>query len=394
MSHGERQKERIKERIHRELGAIFETARCLYERPELGNQEVYSCERLCEDFRRYGFFVEKGFCAMPTAFRAVLDSGKPGPSIGYCAEYDALPEVGHGCGHNLVGTMALGAAAGLASVLSEIGGRIVVYGTPAEETQGGKVAMAASGVFRQVDVVMMAHPAAVTEESGSSLAMNALQFQFYGKATHAAASPERGINALEGVIQLFNGINALRQHLPRGVLVHGIITKGGTAPNIIPDFAEARFYVRAPEKFMLAEAVRRIRAVAHGAEGMTGTRVEISEYESSYDNMETNQRLNKVICGYLRELGDPPRPSRMDGGSLDMGNVSHRAPSAHIWVGFGEPELVCHTKEFAAMTVGPKGKELLYRGACALALTGYSVIAEPGLLGAIKKEFHGLAGKG
>lgn len=383
----ERRKETVKAEIRKELDRAFELAKYLHDHPELGYQEVKASECLCEEFQRYGFEVDRGICGMPTAFRASFDSGRKGPVIAFCAEYDALPEIGHGCGHNLICTMSLLAAASLRSVLADTGGRVVVFGTPAEETSGGKVTMAEKGVFGEADIVMMAHPAPTSEESGSSLAMSAVQFSYYGKAAHAAAAPEKGINALDAVIELFVGINALRQHVQKDVLFHGIITSGGVAPNIVPDYAEARFYIRAERKSTLRDAIEKAVQIAHGAEIMTGARLEISDFEFSYDNMITNRTLSRVVVANQEAMGDTVHPAQADPGSLDLGNVSHLVPSVHAWVGFNDPHLVVHTREFADRTVSPKGRDLLYRGACTLAMSACDVLSSPELLREIKREF-------
>jgi amidohydrolase len=199
---------------------LWEISDTLYHHPELGDQEYESSKRLIEFLEEHNFVVEKGIVGRPTAFRAVYDSKKDGPTIAYLSEFDALPEVGHGCGHNMIGTMSAGAGVTLSKVVDEIGGRVVVLGTPAEETNGAKVPMSEQGIFDDIDAAMILHPGDESYESGESLAMDAIQFDFRGRTSHAAASPEMGINALDAVIQLFNGINALRQHVTSDVRIH------------------------------------------------------------------------------------------------------------------------------------------------------------------------------
>lgn len=218
--------------------------------PEMGNQEFKAVKKLTSFLKSNEFSVETNLIGKPTAFKSVYDSKKPGPSIAFLCEYDALPEIGHGCGHNMIGTMSCGAAAGLSKVLHETGGRIVVLGTPAEETDGAKVDMAKKGVFNDIDAAMILHPEDKTYESGDSLAMDAIQFDFRGKASHAASSPHEGVNALDAVILTFNGINALRQHVTSDVRIHGIIKEGGKAANVVPDRAIAQFYVRAGKRII------------------------------------------------------------------------------------------------------------------------------------------------
>ena len=220
---------------------------------------------MTEELAYHGFTIERGVLDIPTAFIATYDSGKPGPVVAFLAEYDALPELGHACGHHLICMMSIGAAIGLKAVLNETGGSIRVYGTPAEETKGAKVPMAAAGLFQDVDIALMAHPYYAYEKSGESLAMDAIQYEFFGRSAHAAAQPYEGINALDAVIQLFNSINALRQQIKSDARIHGIISEGGKAPNIIPDYAVARFYVRSASRTYTNELVQKVLHCAEGA---------------------------------------------------------------------------------------------------------------------------------
>lgn len=361
--------------------------------PELGDQEYKASEKLTAFLAARGFAVEMGIVGRSTAFRAVLDSGKLGPSVAFLCEYDALPEIGHGCGHNMIGTMGCGAAAGLAGVLDKTGGRIVVLGTPAEETSGAKVDMSERGIFADIDAAMMLHPDDRTSESGSSLALDAIQFEFRGKASHAASAPHEGINALDAVLLTFNGINALRQHVTPDVRIHGVITEGGKAANIVPERAVAQFYVRAEQRKYLGELTEKVKNIARGAALMTGASLEISNYETSYDNMNTNQNLSRAFNENLRLAGiaeiNPPRSSF---GSLDMGNVSYVVPAIHPCISISDLKLVGHTAEFRNATLTDRAHDAIIKGACALALTGYDVLTDRELLKSIREEF-GSAGK-
>ncbi|MFZ5352795.1 MAG: M20 family metallopeptidase [Bacillota bacterium] len=357
--------------------------------PELGNSEFQAMNKLISFLKANDFKVETNIVNKPTAFKATFDSLIPGPCIAYLCEYDALPEIGHGCGHNMIGTMSCGAAAALSKVLKEIGGRIVVLGTPAEETDGAKVDMAAGGVFSDVDVAMILHPEDHTYESGASLAMDAIQFEFKGRASHAASAPHEGINALDAVIMTFNGINALRQHVRSDVRIHGIIKEGGKAANIVPDRAIAQFYVRAGKKKYLKEVAEKVKKIAEGASIMTGASLEISNYEISYDDMNTNKTLSNAFNENLRYIGVTDiHPQRSSFGSIDMGNVSNVVPAIHPYIGISDTSLVAHTPEFRDATLTEIAHEALVKGACALALTGYDVIANKVLLDKIKKEFE------
>lgn len=363
-------------------------SRYLYENPELGDHEYKAVELLTDYFSKNGFTVEKGIYGLDTTFKAVYDSHKEGAHIAFFCEYDALPQIGHGCGHNLISSMSAGAAMGLKAALDETGGKISVFGTQAEETSGVKGVLADKGAYDGVTVAMMAHPNAVSEESGSSLALKAIKFEYFGKAAHAAAVPEKGINALDGVILLYNGLNALRQHLKSDVRIHGIISNGGTAPNIVPDYAEAKFYFRAKEKEYLETVIAKAKECAEGAAKMTGATVKISYFELPYDNLKTNKALSDLFTANLRELGETEINPPSDGvGSIDMGNVSHVVPSIHPWIGVGDPSLVIHSREFADHTMTEAGRATLYKGACALALTAYDVITSKESQEKIKAEF-------
>ena len=359
----------------------------IYCNPELGDQEFKAVEKLTSFLEKHSFNIETGIANRETSFKAEFDSGIEGPTIAYMCEYDALPGIGHGCGHNMIGTMGAGAGVALSKIINKIGGKVVVFGTCAEETNGAKVDMAEQGLFNNVDVAMMLHPNNVTCESGTSLAMEAIEFDFFGQTSHAAASPEKGINALDAVILTFNGVNALRQHVTSDVRMHGIISEGGVAANIVPDKAVAKFYVRAEKKKYLKEVVEKVKNIARGAALMTGARLEISNYESSFDDMNTNKNLSKIFNKNLEGLGVEVKEAEKVSGSLDMGNVSYVVPSIHPMIGIGNVNLVGHTVEMAEATITKEAHEAIVKGVTALAFTGYDVISDKNLLAEIKKEF-------
>ncbi|MFD2627253.1 M20 family metallopeptidase [Oceanobacillus kapialis] len=361
----------------------------LYHHPELGDQEYESMKLLTEYLNKQGFEVETGLVGRPTAFKATYEGKKTGPKIAYLAEYDALPGVGHGCGHNLIGTMSVGAAVILSKQIDQIGGSVVVLGTPAEETNGAKVPMSDEGIFTDIDAAMIVHPSDLSYESGESLAMDAIQFAFTGKASHAAASPEKGINALDSVIQLFNGVNAIREHVTSDVRIHGIISEGGQAANVVPDYSVAQFYVRAKERDYLNEVVDKVHNIAKGAALMTGATLEISNYELSYDNMITNKALSNAFNQNLQQVsGKAVLPAKQSYGSIDMGNVSQVVPAIHPYIGFGKEGLIAHTQEFADKTITDEGHQTLTNGALSLALTGYDLLTDKALFQSIQQEFN------
>lgn len=356
--------------------------------PELGMQEVQAAHKLTSVLKEHGFSVQTGIGGYETAFKAVYASAKSGSTVAFLAEYDALPEIGHGCGHNMIGSMAVGAAIGLSKVLESIGGTIIVLGTPAEETMGAKVVMAKEGVLAGVDAALILHPSGCTRRSGSSLAMDALQFEFRGRTSHAASAPEKGINALDAVIQTFNGINALRQHVTSDVRIHGIITKGGVAANVVPDHAIAQFYVRAARRNALDSIVEKVKNCARAAAIATGATLNISNYELSYDDMNTNETLSAAFNANLLASGEETiNPPPESFGSIDMGNVSYVVPAIHPYIGIGDPELVAHTVAMAQATFTPAAHAALIRGAKAMALTGYDVLTDAALLEKVQAEF-------
>ena len=356
---------------------LCEMNQYIHDHPELGNEEYEAVKTLTTFLKEHNFSVEVGVAGLETAFTAVYDSGKPGLSVAYLCEYDALPELGHGCGHNMIGVISAGAGALLSKIIDEVGGKVYVFGTPAEETNGAKVTMTEAGLFNDMDAVMMVHPDGHTIESGTSLAMEALQFDYKGRPAHAAACPENGINALNAVIQLFNGIDALRQHVTSDVRMHGIITNGGVAANIVPEEATAQFYIRAATKEYLAVVKEKVLGIAQGAALMTGTTVEISNYELSYDDLKTNQDLSNAFNNNLRELGITDiKPHKKETGSVDIGNISNVCPTIHPYIGISDCKIVGHSQQMVDATVTELAQERLVIAALALAYTGYDVLNE------------------
>jgi amidohydrolase len=376
------------EQIESELRVLNES---IYAKPELGEKEFESCQAHIHFLKQHNFQIEAPYLGIQTAFKAILDSGKPGPTIAYLAEYDALPEIGHGCGHNLLGTVSSGSGVILGKLLPEVGGCVVVYGTPAEETNGFKVDMAAKGAFDEIDVAMIAHPGASHCRSGKSLAMDALEFTFLGKAAHAAENPEAGINALDAAINMFNNINALREHLRPDARVHGFIKEGGTVANIVPERAVARFYVRALTKSYLKQLVAKVKNCAEGASLAAGTELNIKNYEKSYDNMVTNATLSEAYCSNLLKMGvttiidDCPDDEL---GSIDAGNVSHKCPTIHPYFAISESGTMKHTREFAQATVTSFAYDEMKKTIGALVLTGLNAAMDPEFLKAIHTEFR------
>lgn len=342
-----------------------------------------------------GFGVTRPYAGMPTSFRAELAGAGPGPTLALLVEYDALPDIGHACGHNLHGVMSTGAAIALAQCRSEWPGRLVVLGSPAEEGAvdgaGGKVVLASSGAFEGVDAAMMVHASTRNILSMPSLAREAFEITFRGKPAHAAAIPHEGINALDAALLTFNAVNALRQHVTQDVRIHGIITKGGVSPNIVPEYAEIRMYARAAEAGYLDEVVEKVKNCARGAAHATGAKMGWRATAHPYKNMVTNEALAGVFAGALATLGAPLHSSPKRGsGSTDMGNVSQVVPSIHPYIAITDDPVPGHSREFAACAVSPRGHDGLILGAKALALTALRVFCSPELVKTIKGEFAAL----
>ncbi|HAE43471.1 MAG TPA: amidohydrolase [Clostridiales bacterium] len=382
-------KERIKELANQLEKEFIELSDEIYKNPELGYEEYNSCRLHEEILEKFGFNVTKKYLGVDTAFRAEYQSDKEGPTIAFMSEYDALPGIGHGCGHNILGTTSTGAGIILKHLIDDIGGRVVVFGTPAEETSGAKVLFVEKGAFNDVDVALVAHPNMSYNKSGKSLALEAIQFEYKGKPSHAASSPEKGINALDAVINTFNNINALRQQTKPEARIHGVIKDGGKAANIIPDYCMAQFYVRAQTKGYLNELVEKVKRCAEGAAFAAGVELNISNYEYPYDNMVTNQVLSEVFTGHLTDLGitDILEP-RQSFGSIDAGNVSHVCPTIHPYFDIvGDINVGAHTVEFAESTMKPYAYENMMITIQALVSTAVDVIRNKELLDKINEEF-------
>jgi len=379
--------QQISEALKSELIALSDE---IYKNPELGYEEYHSCQLHEEILEKHGFNVTKKYLGVDTAFRAEYDSQKKGPTIAFLAEYDALPGVGHGCGHNILGTTSTGAGIVLKNVIDDIGGKVVVIGTPAEETSGAKVLFVEKGAFDDIDVSMIAHPNMSYNKSGKSLALEAIQFEYKGKPSHAASSPEKGVNALDAAINTFNNINALRQQTQSDARIHGIIKEGGKAPNVIPDYCLAQFYVRAQTKTYLKELVEKVKKCAEGASLAAGTELSISNYEYSYDNMVTNETLSSVFTDTLKALGiQKILEARESFGSIDAGNVSHVCPTIHPYFDItNDINVGAHTKEFAEATIKPFAYDNMIITINALVLTAIEVIKNEELLNKIMIEFE------
>jgi len=363
----------------------------IHANPEIAFQEEKAAAWLADYLESEGFAVERGICQLPTAFRAAYGKGEPRVAI--LAEYDALPGVGHGCGHNIIGTAS--AAAGLAAKVAagETGGTVLVIGTPAEEAAGGKVYMAARGAFDGLTCAMMAHPGNRDVAVSYALACLELNVEYHGKAAHAAARPEAGLNALDAMVAAFVNIGLLRQQLRDSARVHGIITDGGQAVNVIPHHTAASLLLRAEEDAYLDEVLKdKVLACFQAAAQATGCRLEHRwGEESRYKAMRTNRACAAAYQANIESLGrtvmEPE--SRRSMGSTDMGNVSAIVPSIHPSVTVAPPEVPIHTEAFRDLAATEAGHRALLDSAKALAMTAVDVLTDAGLRQRMRREFEG-----
>lgn len=381
---------RVIARIDREREALVALSLALHADPETAYQEHRASERVSAFLRERGFAVERPYGGLATAFRAEASGAREGPTIAILAEYDALPDIGHACGHNLIAMMGAAAAVGASEVLGGLAGRVAAIGTPAEEGGGGKVALVRSGAFEGVAAAMMAHPSSRTLPGRTSLASNRVELEFRGKASHAAAQPDRGINALDGLIQTFNAVNAMRQQLRPDARVHGIITSGGSAANIIPEYAAGKFSVRARDRVYQQEVLRRFIACAEGAAAATGTAVTVNVDENSgYENMVPSTPLAERWAEHVSALGIEVLRAAEDErmGSTDMGNVSQIVPAVHPYIAIAPEGTPGHSTAFRDAAATPEAHASAIAAAKALALVAADLLAEPALLARAQAEF-------
>lgn len=381
--------------IDQDADALKSLSRYIHANPEPALEEV-KASKACADFLdARGFTVVRHVAGLSTAFAAHYGTGAP--RIAFLSEYDALPGVGHGCGHNLIAIAGIGAGIGLAAAIAELDGhgRVDIFGTPAEEAVGGKIIMANAGLFEGIDAAMGAHPGTVeavcptVEGSGQALACVLVRISFRGRSAHAAADPENGINALNAVIEVFNGINAFRQHMPLDGRIHGIITRGGDIPNVVPDFAVAEFYVRASTVARMNVLVEQVRRICEGAASITGAALTFELPEEPNWDMITNYALARRLAEHIANAGlvlpeAKPEPGK---GSTDWGNVSYVTPSVETSYPILDRICTWHSQEVVNASISDLGEENTLKVAKAMALTGADLIFDRSLLESVKTEF-------
>ncbi len=384
----EKLKASVTGKINAQRHQLGELSLKIHSNPELGFQEVKAAAWLTRYLEENSFSIKRGICELPTAFRASYGRGKPAVAI--LAEYDALPGLGHACGHNLIATCAVGAAVASKLAIDQFGGSILIIGTPAEEIYGGKAIMADRGAFNNVDIAMMVHPGVYNTATTQALANQSLEVGFFGKAAHAAARPEAGINALEAMLNSFAAINSLRQHIKSTARIHGIITDGGQAANIVPVHSAGDFIVRSEDDIYLDELKERVLNCFIGAATASGARLEYRWGEIRYAPMRNNLTLARLFRQNMQSLGRRMQLFNHGSafGSTDMGNVSQLVPSIHPIVAIAPIDVLSHSPQFAEAAASEAGLCGLVDAAKALAMTVADLVANSSIVSQVKKEFQ------
>ncbi|MFC2040372.1 M20 family metallopeptidase [Chloroflexota bacterium] len=383
-----RLKKKVAEAVDSVAPELQSLSRQIHDNPELAFKEYQASGLLVTALTRHGYTVKSGLAGLETAFKATYGQGKP--VIAFFAEYDALPGIGHACGHNIICTAAIGAAIAAKAVADTFGCTIRVIGTPGEELFGGKALMAERGVFADVDAAMLVHPGTKNAVISHALACHTLDVEYFGKSAHAAAAPEEGINALDAMLVSFNAMSALRQHIKDTARVHGVITDGGEAPNIVPAHSAASIIVRAVEDSYLDSLKERVLACFEAGARATGARLEYKWGEARYAAMKNNQVMGKLFYDNMARLrgGVVLEDAEKSFGSTDMGNVSQVVPAIHPFVAVAPPDVQLHTPEFAAAALSEEGFSGLMHAAKAMVMTAADLAEGRGILARVSDEFN------
>ncbi|MEU0073761.1 amidohydrolase [Streptomyces sp. NPDC006332] len=385
---------RVRDEVARHAERLWAVACALHADPETGFAEHRAATLLTGELERAGFEVRRNVAHLPTAFTAA--SGRGRPTVALLMEYDALPGLGHACGHNLIAAAGLGAALVVDAVRDDTEGSVLAVGTPAEEGGGGKVLEVRAGVFDDVDAALMFHPGVYDWVRAPLTAQEQYRVAFGGRAAHPTGNPDEGIDALAALIELFNVLSALGRRLPRGSHIQGIITYGGTATNIVPDHAEGRFGLRAPTTAALDALAEQLHTSAQDVARVTGTTVEVERASVRYEHFRDSQVLSEQFAGHLARAGitlTPPEPG-VYLGSSDIGDVSGRVPAIHPFVAIMDSDGSDHTPEFAAAAASARGRHVLMAVVEALACTALDVLRDADLRARAWDGHDGGAGAG
>src|SRR5919204_1728514 len=391
-------RKRALDAIDKRRDALVALSLAIHAKPELAFEEREAALRLTEFLEGAGLKVKRAYCGVETAYRGDAKGKGDGPRVAILTEYDALADLGHGCGHNLIAMIGTAAAVAVRDVIEDLPGSVAAIGTPAEEGGGGKVALLRAGGVDDVDAAMMIHPTTGRSLAGRhSLASNRVMVEYFGRAAHAASQPDLGINALDGVLQLFNSVNAMRQQLRPDARVHGIITSGGSAANVIPDYAAARFSIRALDRRYQQEVLRRFIACAEGAAKASGTKLTLTVNENAgYENMVFSVPIAERWAQHMRALGQQVFEARDEErvGSTDMGNVMQVMPAIHPYIAVSQDSIPGHSVAFREAVISAEAHDNALAAAKALALTAIDVLADPEVLRKARAEFEDRRAKG
>lgn len=385
----------IQDYIRQHLKTYQDLALAIHERPETSNHEYFAQQVLSDQLEADGFTVVRDVAGHPTGFAARYKTGKPGPTVAFLAEFDALADVGHACGHNLYGNYALLAATALKQVIDSLGGEIRVYGTPGEEggeNGSAKGSFVRDRYFDDVDVALSAHPGFKFQRTSTLLANDPVDIEFFGKTSHAAAAPEKGVSALTPLIQTFVGIDQLRLHLPKDVSIHGVILDGGEAANVIPDYTRGRFYLRAATRETLNEVKEKVENIVKGAALATGTTYRFGLFQNAVDNMILTPAFDDLFFKHVAALGIPVEDinqGEIGGlGSSDVGNVSQVIPTIQPNVSISDTYIAGHSIEFREAARSDKGLASIGIAAELLARTALDLFEKEDLLAEIKADYE------
>ncbi len=381
-------KQRVCAEVDRLTPTLLDVSHQIHAHPELCFEEHFAHDLLTEVIRDSGITVERGAYELETAFDARVGA-VDGPTVAVLCEYDALPGIGHACGHNIIAAAGLGAGLAAASIAAEAGGRLALLGTPAEEGGGGKELMIRRGAFADVDASMMIHPANHELRTFHAVAVQRLDARYTGAAAHAAAAPEAGRNALDAAVLGYNAIAALRQHIKDDERIHGIFTDGGAKPNIVPATAASEWYVRSGTVETLQPLKDRVMACLTGTAQAAQCTVDIEWIDPAFSDLLKNEPLLDCYVTNVRELGREPmtEDEARVMGSTDMGNVSYVTPSIHPMVKVAPDDVPIHTPEFAVHARGDSGDSAVVDGAKAMAMTVVDCWLGDGVLAAIGDAF-------
>ena len=388
-------KQEILDYIENKKYDYVEISHRIHERPELGNEEIFASRTLIDQLRANDFEIETDIAGHATGFIATYQSEKEGPTIGYLAEYNALPGLGHACGHNIIGTASVLAGIALKQVIDHVGGKVVVLGCPAEEggeNGSAKASYVKAGVIDDIDIALMIHPGNETYPTINTLAVDVLDIKFYGKSAHASENADEALNALDAMISYFNGVAQLRQHIKKSHRVHGVILDGGKAANIIPDYTHARFYTRATTRKELDILTERVNQIARGAAIQTGCDYEFGPIQNGVNEFIKTPKLDELFEKYAIEVGEEVSYDDFGFGSTDTGNVSHIVPTIHPYVKIGSRNLVGHTHRFREAAASVHGDQALIRGAKIIALMGLELIENKKLFDEVVEQHSQIKG--